>query len=173
MLDGSWKENKIIDEELEQLQQDFLNQLSKYNPGQKKEAAIDESVELGRIDSHGAEDENHDENSNIENGAGSDSALETVQTFKHQANKSDKPLSESLEKMQNGIDNLKKEIYYFLLLKMKENFDPQGMAQEELKELAVILNSFSGLLLIVINGVLLFYTGLVVLTDYNGIDSNL
>ena len=160
-------ENKLIDEELEQVQQHFLNKISKIPREQANREWCDEFLELGNVDSQEAEGRNQNENMCQINEASSDSVLNN-----QQGDKSEKVWVDRFKEMQKSINMLRRENYYFVLLKLKENFDPHGMAQEELKKLAVILNRVSGLVLIIINFLLLFYTGLVMLTDYDGIDWN-
>ena len=156
-------ENKIIEQAIEQLHKHFLNKHAILHTEHPSEGASNEFVELGRIEEEEAAD--NTENIYQRNEAHADSG---PQANYQDANKNKKFWLEVLKEMYF----LKEEIYYFILLKMKENTDPHLLAQEELKELAVIMNRVSGIMLILINGLLLLYTALVVLTEYDGINWN-
>ena len=74
----------------------------------------------------------------------------------------------SIQSEVKTLKGIQSDIHYMALEKIKNRFSPDEIAKEHMKELAVILNRFSGIILTLFNIVLTIYTGLVMFTPWNG-----
>ena len=62
------------------------------------------------------------------------------------------------------------DIHYMTLEKIRNRFSPEEIAKAQMKELAVILNRLTGIILTIFNVALTIYAGLVMLTPWNGFE---
>ena len=75
---------------------------------------------------------------------------------------------DSNARMLESLKAVQKDLHYLVLETMLQKFNPEDIAKEQWKELAVIVNRISGIILSIANIGLAVYTGLVMLTLYNG-----
>ena len=90
----------------------------------------------------------------------------------------------TLKRLSNVMDELKgmiqseikvmkcvqSDIHYMTLEKIRNRFSPEEIAKAQMKELAVILNRLTGIILTIFNVALIIYAGLVMLTPWNGFE---
>ena len=71
-----------------------------------------------------------------------------------------KDIQKDNQSIKNEIQALQLDMHYLTLSKMQENIDAAAIGEQEMKQLAVILNRFTGIILTILNVGLIIYTGL-------------
>ena len=79
-----------------------------------------------------------------------------------------KAINQFQSNVLRAIESVDRSLYYLKLSKMHENVEPESVAMQEMKDLAVIVNRITGIILTALNVGLLIYTGLVMFTSYEG-----
>ena len=75
-----------------------------------------------------------------------------------------KDLQKEIQEMKNQLQTMQLDMHYLALSKMQEIIDSSVIGEQEMKQLAVILNRVTGIILTILNVGLIIYTGLTMFT---------
>ena len=81
--------------------------------------------------------------------------------------KSQLDFNKEIQAMKNQLQTVQLDMHYLALSKMQKNIDSTVIGEQEMKELAVILNRVTGIILTIVNVGLIIYTGMTMFSSEN------